>query len=68
MQLQMNWQDPEYVLPPEDEIVVCQVSGRNGLVKCSYSGGLWLDMNRMPIDVIRWKEQEIHSENQSDEE
>jgi len=68
VRLQMNWQDPEYVHPPEDEIVICQVVGRNGLVKGMYSNGLWLDMNRMPIEVIRWKDQEVHSENQSDNE
>ena len=56
MQVYMNWQDPEYVLPPEGEIVVCQVWERNGLVKGRYSRGIWMDMNRMPIEVIKWKE------------
>ena len=56
MHIDMNWQDPEYVLPSEGEVVICQVLERNGLVKATYSRGTWLDMNRMPIDVIRWKE------------
>jgi hypothetical protein len=52
----MNWQDPEYVLPSEGEVVICQVLKKNGLVKATYSHGVWLDMNCMPIDVIKWKE------------
>jgi len=52
----MSWQDPEYVLPSEGEVVICQVLERNGLVKCVYTRGMWLDMNRMPIDVVKWKE------------
>jgi hypothetical protein len=64
VQIDMNWQDPEYVLPSEGEVVICQVLERNGLVKCTYSRGMWLDMNRMPIDVIKWKE--IHTSKGSD--
>lgn len=60
--MDMNWQSPEYVLPPEGEVVVCQALERNGLVKGVYSRGMWLDMNRLPIDVVKWRE--IHPENE----
>ena len=67
MRVNMSWQDPEYVVPPEGEVVVCQVLNRNGLVKGTYTMGMWLDMNRMPIEVVKWKEMPEESSGESDE-
>ncbi len=67
MRVDMSWQDPEYVLPSEGELVICQVLERNGLVKGVYTRGMWLDMNRMPIDVVKWKELPKENAAESDE-
>lgn len=61
----MYWQDPEVVLPEEGEVVVCQVLGRNGLIKAYVRRGDWWDMNGMPIEVVKWME--VPSENGSEQ-
>jgi len=52
----MYWQDPEFVLPEEEEIVICLSPDYLGLVKGYYWFGGWYDLSHCPMEVTKWSE------------